>query len=444
VKVSTEKTEPGQIVLDIEVEPPEVEESLNKAYLRLVQRVNVPGFRRGKAPRAILERYIGKERLWEEAIEQLVPRLCQQALQEQEIEAFAQPEVEIVEREPLRFKATVPLPPLVELGDYRQIRVPPEEVEIAEEEVDSSLEQLRHQLARWVPVERPARAGDLLTLDLQEMSPGEKSWRAAGKEFPLLLDSEVYLPGFSEQLIGMEKGQEKEFRLSYPEGYEREEFAGKEYQFRVRVLEIKEKHLPELDDEFARSVGSGVETLDALREQVAARLKNRAEAEARSRLEQRVLEEVAQQSRIEFPSLLVEEEIDRILRARGADFGEGAPGIQRYLDYINKTLEEAREEIRPEATRRVVQILILDKIAAEEKIEVSQEEVDAEIARLATGAGERGKELKQMLNSPSMRSSIERRLLRQKSLMRLLEIATREEAGEEIELQEETQQEEGS
>ena len=416
MKLSSERIENSQVVLNIEAEPEEVELALEEAYRHLAKRTDIPGFRRGKAPQAMLERYLGREVLLEEAVEHLVPQLLGRALEEQGIDAIAEPEIEITQNDPLIFKATVSVRPTVELGDYHQIRVDPEPAEVADEEVDKAMEQIRHQQAPWQPAERPVQFGDLVTINVEGSVDDKPALDRKELQYQVLKEAPFPVPGFWEQLEGLEKGQEKEFSLSFPDDYELNQFAGKECQFKVLVSEIKEKSLPELDDEFAKSLGQGFETVESLHQRVASNLKAMAEESARRRLEEKAIEALAEQSKVDFPPVLIEHEIDRLIREREAS-------LEGRIQDRGKSKEELKEELRPLAVNRITHALILGKMAEEEKIEVIEAEVDEEIEAMAQGAGERGEELRKAFSSAAARQSMEEVLLTRKTLKRLAEIA---------------------
>lgn len=439
MKVSTEQTENSQVVLDVEAEPEEVEHSLEEAYRRLVKRADVPGFRRGKAPREMLERYIGREALLEEALELLVPQLLSQAIEEQGIDVIAQPEIEITQTDPVTFKATVQVRPTVELGDYRELSIAVDQVEVAEEEVNKVIEQIRYQHAPWEPAERPIKFGDLVTIDVTGSMAGRFTPTVSGQsgaddslldkrdlQFEVLQGLPFPVPGFAEELEGLEKGQEKEFAISLPTDYGTSELAGKECRFKVLVSEIKEKKLPELNDEFAKSIGDGFETLGALRERIASNLRLMAEDEARRRHEEKVIDAVVELSKVESPPLLVERDIDRLIAEQEMELRESRISLKDYLRSRRKTEEELKEELRPIATKRVTQSLVLAKVVEAEGIEVTDEEIDSEVEALAQGAGEQGEELRKFFNSPAARRSLEERLLSIKTVKRLVELASGE------------------
>ena len=420
MKVTNEKTENSQAFLTIEMEPAEVEESLEGAYRRLVKRAKIPGFRQGKAPRAILERYISKESLLEDALNDLVPEAYEKAIKEQEIEAIAQPQIEIAQTDPVIVKAIVPLKPKVELGDYHSIKVAPEPAKVTKKDVDDVMEQLRHQHATWEPAERPVDFDDLIALDIESTVDNQPFLNQKGAQYQVLRDQSFPAPGFAEQLIGMKSNEEKEFKLQLPSDYPKEELAGKEASFKVKVSEIKQEILPGLSDEFAKEVNADFQTLDSLREKISADLKLRADEKARIDFEERTIDAVVDLAEIEFPPILVESEINRMFNQR---FQRGNQSLEDYLGSMNKTEEELREELRPLATKRVTRSLVLGKVAEEGKIEVSDIELDAEVENMTKDATENKDELKKVLNTPQARESIEQTLLTRKTIQRLTEVA---------------------
>ncbi len=422
MKVSTEPIENSQVALNIEMEPVEVDKYLEKAYNRLVRRVSVPGFRKGKAPRTVLERHIGKDALFREALEDLIPTTYKEALESQEIDAIAQPQFELIQTEPLIFKAVVPLKPAVKLGDYTQIRVESKPVEISKEDIEATIEQLRHQQAILSPVDRPVQFDDIVTIDIEGERDGESFPIRKDVVYEVIREARLPLPGFAEKLEGMSKGEGKSFVLSYPPDYEMKELAGKEHAFKVTATEIKEKKLPEVDDEFAKNLGK--EDLASLREQMASNLKARAEERARLELEQKAVDAAVELSEVEYPPILVEREIDRLLSDEARNFTEGITGLENYLRSLNKTIDDHREELRPMANRRVVRSLVLGKIAEAEKIEVDDSEIDGEIEKMVKDADKQADEIRRFFSLPQARDSVKQFLVGRKTVERLVQIAT--------------------
>ena len=422
MKIATQSVENNQAVLQIEVEPGEMEESLDRAYRQLVKRVGVPGFRKGKAPRSVLERYVGKEGLQREAMEDLVPELCTRVIEEQKMEVIAQPQIEIIQSDPVIFKAIFPLRPHVELGDYHTIRVDKQPVEVGDEEINSVINQLRERHAVWSPVERPVNFEDLVVVDIDEEAKDGTVKTYQARQFPLVKDSLIPLPGFAEHLVGMGTGEVKEFALTYPDDYKFKELAGRDTKFKVKLIEVKEKHLPELDDDFAKSLGQGMENLEALRNFVAANLRKAAEEAAKRDYERKLVEVVVGLSKVDFPPVLVDREVDSLLKERDFIFREQG-GLQGYLKNLNKTEQGMKEELRPEAVRRITESLVLGKVIEQEKITVDAAEIAAEIESMTKDAGDRVEEMKRMLGTDQARQVVEERQLSLKALQKLTEIA---------------------
>jgi trigger factor len=440
VKVSAERIPQSQIVLEIEVERERVEKSLNAAYQRLVQRANVPGFRKGKAPRAMLERHLGRDALLQEALDHLIPEVYREAVEEQDIEPIELPQLEMVSTEPLVMKATVPVRPTIELGDYRSLREPREPVVVPEEQVDEALEALRHRYANLEPVERPIQWGDFIGVDMLITVGNRRVVDQKDVEFPLREGATVYLPGFAEKLVGLGKGQEAEFQVSIPQDYGDSGLAGKDCTCRVKVHEIKEEKLPPLDDSFARQVGEGFPNLQALRDRLASDLRETEEQAAMERYRTKVISVLEENARLEYPPVLVEKEIDRLLREQAGPRGDG--DVERYLQRVGKSEEELREEMRPLAERRLRRSLLLSKVAEVENIEVDDSEVEQEIERMASGAGQQAEEVRRLFDNPGGRDAIQGSLLTRKTWERLTSIVSGEEPAEAGEEETEAEEEE--
>ncbi|MCL0077241.1 trigger factor [Dehalococcoidia bacterium] len=422
MRISSDRIEGCQVVLNIEAETEEMERALEGTYRRLVKQAVVPGFRKGKAPRPMLERHLGRTALLNDAWDRLVPELYEQAVKEQGIEVFGQPQVEVTQVDPLTFKATVPVRPVVELGDYRAIKVTPEVVEITGDKIDEALERLRRTQVVWEPVEREARLGDVVGLNVEGSIEGSTLLDKGSEWYHLSADSTAPVPGFAGQIVGMKAGNEKEFTLPLPEDHANPELAGKDCLFKVSISEVKEEHLPELNDEFAKSLEQDVETMDQLREKIAGSLKAAADSDARNKLERQVVEAVVGQADLEFPAVLVEREVDRMVHQQMMALG--GLDIDEYLKLRNLTREQYRDQLRPVAEKRVANALILKKVAEEEKMEVSDSEVDAEVGRRVENAGEDGKRVQEALSSLEARESLRDDLLARKAIDLLVRIAT--------------------
>lgn len=419
MKVSAENVGNCQTVLNIEAEAGELDKSLDEAYHHLVNEVSIPGFRKGKAPRAILVQHIGKKNLLEEALEHLVPQLYKQAVESQKLEPIAGPQIEITQTEPVVFKAIVSLKPEVKLGDYHSIKLEPGPIiKIAKKEVTAAMEGFRERQGAWVPAARPAELGDLVTMNIQADVDGKPWLNHKDILYEMDKDSRSPVPGFASQLQGAEKNKESTFSLTIPDDYPLKEMRGKEGTFKVTVTEIKEKQLPELNDGLAQS--TGYDNLEDMRRKVADDLRTKAEARNRLELRQKALDALVEISEVNYPPILEDEEITELLRNEAQRLGFRE--ITDYLKKANKTAEEIKQELRPIAKKRLIQSLVLGKLAEEEKIEISSSEVDNKVDEIANDAEDK-ENAKQFFSLPQVRQSIEQSLRTQKTLDQLLQIA---------------------
>ena len=424
MKTTTEKIENRQAFLTIELEPKEVEDGLTEAYKRLVKKANIPGFRKGKAPRALLENFIGKDALLDEAVEHMASEYYEKAVREQDLKPAAPGQLEVEKREPVTYKAVVPLEPIVNLGDYHQVKVAPESIELKEEDVDKSIEQLRHQHSLWEPVDRQVNSRDLINLEIESHVGEQPFINQKDAEYQVIKEQDFPVKGFSEELIGMKKGETREFKLSFPEDHPRAELAGKEVDFKVTIKEIKQERLPEVNDEFARVVNPEFQTLDDLKNKIRENLKRMAEEKAQKDFEQKVIDEVVKLSSVEYPPVLVENEVDALIRDQMRRWQVDEQGMDEYLKSLNQTVDELRDSLRPVAIRTLTQSLVMTEVAKQENIEVSPEDVGAEIEELTKGISEERKDtLVQFLSQPQSQMNLASRVATRKIIARLVEIA---------------------
>ncbi|MEO8457437.1 MAG: trigger factor [Chloroflexota bacterium] len=427
MKVTAQKLPESQILLEIEIDPADMEKSMDKAYRKLVQKVDVPGFRKGKTPRNMLERHIGRGRLLEEAIDIVIPEAYNKALEDEDIDAIDQPKIEIVTPEPLAFKATVPIRPNIDLGDYASVRVPREPVEVDEQDVEASLQELRQRYAIQEPVDRPVQSGDVITADISIEVDGKDVFKDDDAELHLREGRTVLLPGFSEGVVGAVKGEPKDIEVTLPEDAE-SSLAGKTAMVHVTVKEVKEERLPEPDDDFATQVGEGFESLAALKDRLTGDIRERLEAQDEEKYRDEVLTALLDSvPTLEYPPVLVEREVDRFLNEQARSTGME---LDRYLELLKQTKEQVRDDLRPSATERVKRSLILGRLADAENIEVPESDIDAEVERLVMGAGggndEKIAQYRQIFRSAEARASLSRSLQTRKTFERLVEIASQD------------------
>ena len=424
MKVSREDTAPRQVVLTVELDESDLEPSLERSYRRVVNRVVIPGFRKGKAPRYLVQNYIGREALIQESLEFIVQDALDKAVKEHDLEVFGEPELDLVETDPVSFRATLPLEPLVDLGDFRGLRLQPAPVEATGKQVDEVIERLRYDSAPWEPVERGVKFGDLVTLDVKGVIEGDDVIDDKGVDFIPNQDNLSPFPGFSVYLEGMTKDDAREFTLTVPEDYSQTTLAGKECRFVVKALEIKEKGLADLDDEFAKGVGEGYETMDELRTSILDDLEEQSERAAQRELESRALEDVIKGTSIQMPELAMDREIDQMMDEQVHAQHNRHVDMDEYLQNVGKSRDELKDELRPAAQERLTRYLVLRELAKQEEIEVSTDDVDAEVERLSSGAGESGEALRRAFSSENARTSIGNAVLTRRVLERLGEIVT--------------------
>ena len=444
MKVTKEDLPEREAVLNIELEPEDLEPHLQRAYQRVVQRTTIPGFRKGKAPRVVVERFVGQDALRQEALDSLLPEAVSRAVEEQELEAGGRPTVEVVQDDPPVLKATVPLVPLVELDDYRAIRVEEEPVEVTDEQVQEVLDQLLRDEAPWEPADRPVALGDQLILDVRGVVGDREILSQSGVDYVVAEGNPNPIPGFSEALVGVGAGQEEEFTLTIPEDYENTDLAGSECTFHVVVQEIKEKRIPDLDDEFAKGVGEGYDSVEALREKVRSDLQLQVEQVARRSYEDKVVQELLERTTVSLSPLLVEHEIDHLLMDEEEALRRQQVGMEQYLQNVGKTSEEHREEIQPVALSRLTRSYALRKVAELEGLEVSPEDIEQELDTMAESAGTQASSVRRTFDTPEGRQSLSGVILSRRTFDRLADIAKGREPAPAAALGEEQKTEETS
>ncbi|MBE3580038.1 MAG: trigger factor [Thermoanaerobacteraceae bacterium] len=386
MKATVEKLEKNRVILEVEVEAPRLEQALDKAYRKLVRQVNIPGFRRGKAPRFILERYMGKEPLYHEAMDIVIPSAYREAVEETKIEPIDQPEVEIVQAEegqPLIFKATVDVKPEVQLGQYKGIPVERPEVKVTDEDVEAFLKRLQERFAQLKDVEEGSlQEGDTAIIDFKGEVEGQDYPGLKGENYPLEIGSGTFIPGFEAQLVGAKVDEEREVKVTFPADYHRQELAGKEAVFAVKIRGIKRKQLAPLDDEFAKDV-SEYETLEELKEDIRERLREEQEQRAAAEVRRQVIEKAVANAAVELPPVLVERRIGYLINDMAWRLQSQGVSLEQLMERSGKTWEQLKEEMRPQAEKDVKTDLVLEAIAKAEGMEATQEDVDREIEKMA-------------------------------------------------------------
>jgi trigger factor len=443
--VSTEKIPDAQVLMTITVEGARLDEARTKAVKKLTPKAKVPGFRPGKAPANLVRQYFGEERILDEALDDLVPVIYREAVEADEsLEPIARPRLVVETTDPLVVKATIPVRPTVELGDYNSVRIDTVPVEVEESRIDDTLLALRRRAATLEPHEREIGWRDVVRIDVEGTVEVEgasptlvdasgRSLMASKQREPMVNkqeaeiqlseDRDVLFPGFEEQLIGKKKGDAFEFDLDIPPGINEEKYAGKQVHFTVNVLETKEEVLAEVDDEFLKSVGEGYDSLDALRAKIREDIERAEQDRINTQYHDEILGKLVDLAAIEFPPVMLEADIDRMLHDQFGHVQHEA-NFAQYLQSIGTNEEQVREQFRPIAETRLKRSLALSQVTEAEGIDIGDDEVTDEIAKLTGSAGPQGEQLKTMFESEEGRATIRRNLLTRKTLDRLVEIAT--------------------
>jgi trigger factor len=419
MKVTVEELSPSRRALNVEVAPEQVAATMEATLKELSRKIHVPGFRKGKVPPEILQRRFQSD-IQEEVLRELIPDSYRQALTQVELTPVSQPRVEDVHfhaGEPLRYRAIVEVKPPVTMKDYRGIPLERKAVEVTDQEVDRALEFLREDAAEYAPMEGwPAMRDDLIVLDHEGSIHGKPFKGGSGKNLTLLLGRGGYLPGFEEQVVGLQKGDSKQFRLTFPADFPRKDLAGRTAEFRVTIKEVKKRRVPELNDEFARTAGD-VESVAALRDKLRERLKARKVREQEVELKRTLLEKLGATHEVELPEALVEAEAASLLQEMLGTLRASGGRVQGLAENAEALSARAFEMAR----RRVKESLLLDAVARQENLTVSDAEVEAEIEAMAAaypamGGTEGGVPVRRAMEDPGRRAGLQGRLLERKAL----------------------------
>ncbi|WP_057761620.1 trigger factor [Cytobacillus praedii] len=382
-----EKLEGNQGVLTIEVNAEKVNEGLDAAFKKVVKQVNVPGFRKGKMPRGMFEKRFGIESLYQDAVDILLPEAYANAIEETGIEPVDRPEIDVEQIEKgksLIFKATVTVKPEVKLGEYKGLEVEKFNTEVTDEDVDNELKSMQERHAELVVKEEgKAENGDTVVMDFEGFVDGEAFEGGKAENYSLELGSGQFIPGFEEKLVGVASGESKDVEVTFPEEYHAAELAGKPAVFKVTVHEIKTKQLPELNDEFAKDADEEVETLAALKEKVKTRLEESKKHEAEHFVQDTVVEKASANAEIDLPSVMVDTEIDRMMNEFEQRLQMQGMNLELYFQFSGQEESALREQMKEDAEKRVRMNLTLEAIAKAENIEVTDEEVTAELNKMA-------------------------------------------------------------
>ena len=387
MSLQVEKLEHHMAKLTIEVSAEEVEKALQAAYLKERSKISLPGFRKGKVPRQMIEKMYGPEVFYDEAANHMISEAYGKAYDECELDIVSQPKVEVVQLEkgkPFIFTAEVAVKPEVTLGEYKGLKVDKVSTRVTQKEVDEEIEKERERNARTVEVtDRAVQDKDQITLDFEGFVDGEAFDGGKAEKYPLTIGSGSFIPGFEDQLVGAEIGKEVEVKVTFPEDYQAENLAGKDAVFKCMVHEIKAKELPELDDEFVSDVSDKSETVDEYKAEVKAKIKERKENEGKQKREDQSVEQAVANAQMDIPEPM----IDLQARQMADDFArrimQQGMSMEQYFQFTGLDEEKMMEEFKPQAEKRIRTRLVLEAVVAAENIEVSDERLDEELQKMA-------------------------------------------------------------
>ena len=406
MSVQVEKLEKNMAKLTIEVSAAEFEKALEDAFLKNKNKISVPGFRKGKVPRQMVEKMYGPEIFYEDAANALIPDAYSKALDECEEDIVSSPEIDVTQIEKGKsfiFTATVALKPEVKLGKYKGVKVETTEVTVTDEEVDAKIEKERENNARTIEVtDRPVKDGDMTVLDFEGFVDGVAFDGGKGENYPLTIGSGAFIPGFEEQLVGAEIGKEVEVNVTFPEDYQAEELKGKAAVFKCTIKEIKEKELPALDDEFASEV-SEFDTLEEYKKDVKETLTIEKEKAAREAKEAAVIDAIIADSDMDIPEAMVTTQQKQMIDEFAQRMQMQGLSMEQYFQFTGASLDKMMEQVKPQAETRIKSRLVLEAVAAKEGIEATEEDYEEEIKTMAEVYQMEPDKIKEMLPEKSVK-----------------------------------------
>ena len=398
VKVS--KLENSQVCLTFKVDQETFEETVNRVFVKTAKKIAIPGFRKGKAPRKVIEKYYGEGIFYDDAIDEICPAEYEKAVTDKKLEPVDRPQLEIVEigkGKDFVFKATVTVKPDVTLGDYKGVSVEKADYPVTDEDVDREVSAAREKNGSLETVEnRPVKEGDTVVMDFEGFVNGTAFEGGKGENYSLEIGSGQFIPGFEEQLVGAETEKEVEVKVTFPEDYHAEELKGKDAVFKCTVHEIKEKVLPELDDEFAKDV-SEFDTLDEYKKDIREKLEKNAEERAKRETENKVVEAVVSNATVEVPACMVDQRIDSRIQEMGYQMQSQGLSMEQYLQFTGMTMDALRDQLREEAEKNVRTSLVLEKVAKSEKIKALKKDLEAEYKKMAEQYGMEAAKVKELM-----------------------------------------------
>ena len=407
MSVQVENLEKNMVKLTIEVPAEELEKAIDAAYKKQKNQISIPGFRKGKVPRAMVEKMYGVEVFYEDAANTLMQQNYPSAVEESGVDIVSRPSIDVVQIEkgkPFIYTAEVAVRPEVTLGKYMGVTVTKIDTSVSDDEVAEALEQQRNNNARTISVtDRPVAVGDTAVIDFEGFVDGVAFEGGKGENHPLEIGSHTFIDNFEDQLVGKNAGDEVEVNVTFPEQYQAADLAGKPATFKVKINEIKAKELPELDDEFAQDV-SEFDTLAEYKESLKKNLEEKKENEAKRTKEDEAVQKIIDKSKMDIPEAMIDTQCETMIEEFAQRIAQSGLSMDQYLQFSGLTVDGLKEQVRPEALSRIQSSLVLEQIAKDENIEVSDDDVNAEIEKMAASYGMEADKLKEYMGDAEKES----------------------------------------
>ena len=387
MSLQVEKLENNMAKLTIEVPAEELEKAIEGAYQKNKNKINIPGFRKGKAPRKMIEQMYGKEVFYEDAVNDLIPDAYEKALEECTEDIVSSPKVEVTQVEagkPFIFTAEVALKPEVTLGKYKGVKVEAADITVTDDEISAEIDKEREKNSRTVDItDRAVKSGDIATIDFEGFVDGVAFEGGKGTDYPLTIGSGAFIPGFEDALIGAETGKETEVNVTFPEDYQAAELAGKAAVFKCTVKKLQEKQLPELEEDFVGEVSEESDTVDEYKEEIRKKLAGRKETEAKNKKEDAVIDAIIEDAKMDIPDAMVETQQRQMLQDYAQRMQSQGISMEQYMQFTGMTSQALLEQLKPQALKRIQSRLVLEAVAAAEKMVASEEEFEEEVKTMA-------------------------------------------------------------
>ena len=423
MQITKEAISKTKIKLKIKLDVKELVPHIEKVYQGLAKGLKIAGFRPGKAPQFIVEREVGQDKFYAEVLDEVLPKAYYDAIVQEKIFSVGRPEVRVIKYVPtegLEFEAEVEIIPEIILPDYQKIKIKKNKVQASDKDIEELIGNLREQAAEFKAIERAAKKGDRVEIDFEGVRNNVPIQGGTSKNHPLIIGQGMFVPGFEDNLVGMKKDEEKTFDVTFPTDYHEKSLANQKVTFKVKMISVSEKIMPELTDDFARKLGP-FKNIKELQEAAEKNIKETKEASERRRIEEEILKRISEKVELEIPEGLIHQEIQKMMDEADSNLKNSGLTLEKYLEMQKKTKKDIEREMRPEAEKRVKYGLILSKISQEEKIKTSKEEIEKEKEILLETFGEKANEARKQLDNHETEHSIENSIIAKKTIDKLVE-----------------------